>query len=77
MAILLEKADLDKLVELTKEAQQTPVIAMSMADGLAGRDWATLAWDRVRGKWAELGKKYGFDPTRVKGINSDTGEVLT
>jgi len=76
MTIILEQDDLKELLRLNDEASNTPVIALSLADGLAGRDFASLAWNRVRDKWEEFGKKYDFDPTKVKGIKRDTGEVL-
>lgn len=74
--IKLSPEDLEELLKVTREAEKTPVIAMSLSDGLEGRDFATQAWDKVRDKWEELGKKYGFSPHRVKGINKDTREVL-
>ena len=77
MEIRLEPSDLKELLELTRSARRTPVIAMSLKDGLEGRDFAAHAWDRVRAKWYELGKKYNFDPTCVRGIKADTGIVLT
>lgn len=76
MAIKLQPEELKKLIDLTKEAETTPVIAMSMRDGMEGRDLATLAWDRVRDYWRELGAKYGFDSQNVRGISAETGEVI-
>ena len=63
-----------KLQDLYKEAQNTPVIAMSVKDGMEGRDWATQAWNRVREYMDELGKKYGYDPA-THAIDGKTGEV--
>lgn len=74
--IILSKEDLDELIELNRKAQSTPVVAMSLADGLAGEDWSAQAWDRVRGKWQELGKKYGFEPGQVTGIDAKTGALI-
>lgn len=42
---------------------------------IEGRDWPSLAWNDVRRKMDELGKKYGFDPSKM-GINAETGEVV-
>ena len=75
MAIMLNKKDLQELLKLTNEAQNTPVVCMSVAQGLRGEDWASQVWERVREKWHELGKKYGFDPTTIKGVDTETGEV--
>ncbi len=77
MAIILKPKDLQALLKLNDEARSTPVIALSVADGLAGRDFSSMAWDRVRNKWEELGKKYNFNPERVTGIDRKTGEVKT
>ena len=49
-----------KLLELYQRAENTPVMAMSVADGLAGRDFASTAWNEVRNFMDELGKKYGY-----------------
>jgi len=74
--IMLSEKDRKELAELYETAQTTPVIAMTTDDMIHGRDWATQAWNRVREKMVELGKKYGFDPKEMKGISSETGEVL-
>ena len=64
-----------KLQDLYKTAQNTPVIAMSVKDGLEGKDWANLAWDKVRQYMDELANKYGYDPA-THAINPKTGEVI-
>lgn len=71
----LSEEDREELVKLYKEAQTTPVIALTTADMLSGRDWASQAWDRVRIKMDELGKKYGYNPRTVQ-VNNKTGEVF-
>lgn len=73
--IKLSEKDRQELVKLYTEAERTPMIAMSVQAGIAGRDWATQAWNRVRAKMDELGQKYGFDPSEMRGINKKTGEV--
>jgi len=77
MTIKLTQEELKELLNLHDQAYHTPVIAMSVRDGLEGRDFATQAWDRVRSKWEELGRKYKFHPSQVKGIDKQTGEVFT
>lgn len=76
MVIKIPKDELQELLTLTEEAQNTPVMAMSVQDGMEGRDFATQAWNKVRAKWDELGKKYGFAPAQVRGIDKNTGEIL-
>lgn len=73
--IKLSEEDRKELADLYHTAQTTPVIALTCQDMLEGRDWATLAWNDVRKKMDELGKKYGFDPRKMKGIDSKSGEV--
>ena len=70
----LTKEEHEELTNLYHEAQTTPVIALSCADMLSGRDWASQAWDRVRAKMDELGKKYGYNPKTAQ-INKK-GEVF-
>lgn len=77
MNIILEPSDLEELLDLNDKATNTPVIALSVKDGLEGRDFASTAWKRVREKWEELGRKYGFNPESVRGIDRQTGEVRT
>ena len=76
MAIILTKEELDELLRLYHTARTTPVIALSVADGLAGNDFASIANRTFQSYWAELGTKYGFDPDRY-GFNSKTGEVVS
>ena len=64
-----------ELQDLYHTAQNTPVIAMSVKDGLEGRDWSTQAWNRVREYMDFLGKKYGYDPA-THAVNPKTGEVV-
>ena len=70
--ILLREEDRQELVKLYQEAQITPVLVFRTGYP----DTAALAWDRVRKKMDELGAKYGFNPAEIKGIKSDTGEVV-
>jgi len=73
--IKLSEEDRKELVLLYQEAQRTPMIAMSLQSGIEGRDWASQAWNKVREKMDELGKKYGYDPRKMQ-INQETGEVF-
>ena len=70
--IKLSEEDRKELVKLYERAQTTPVIKMSMSSP----SWATQAWDDVRRKMDVLGKKYGFDPKKMKGIKKKTGEIV-
>jgi len=73
--VTLSEEDRKELVELYHEAQTTPVIGVSVDQMIKGRDMASLAWDRVREKMDELGKKYGYNPKNVQ-IKQETGEVF-
>jgi hypothetical protein len=73
--VVLSKKETEELAELYHTAQTTPMIAFTTQAMLEGRDWASLAWDRVRKKMEELGEKYGYNPRKVQ-INNKTGEVF-
>jgi len=68
----LEEEDKNRLLELYRSAESTPVITF----GVGQKSFAESAWDMVRAKFKELGEKYSFDPKDIKGIDPETGEVL-
>ncbi len=70
--IILSEEDRKELAELYKQAQTTPAILL-----FGKYDLAADAWGRVRSKMEEFGDKYDFDPGGIKGINQETGEVIT
>ena len=49
-----------KLRKLAKEAQNTPMIALSSSDALNGRDFATSAWNRVQEECHKTALKHGL-----------------
>jgi hypothetical protein len=59
------------LQDLYKTAKEMPVITFDLSQ----KDWATLAWDRVRDYMDELGMKYNYDPA-THAIDPKTGEIL-
>ena len=65
----IDEADWKHLIELCVTARNTPVIALSVGDGLSGRDFATLARKRIFDFWIELGGKYGFDGNDVTPVD--------
>ena len=73
--IKITEEENNKLQELYKTAQTTPVIAPSVQAGLEGRDLATLAWNDVRDYMDALAKKYNYDPTKYA-VDPKTGEVV-
>ena len=70
--IVLSEEDRKELVKLYEAAEKTPAVSMI----IGGRSLDDSAWSRVRGKMDELGKKYGFDPKKMKGFNRETGEIV-
>ena len=60
----LTEEEYEQLQLLYRDAQNTPVIALSTADALAGRDLSSLAWTAVKDYMDHLGKKYNFDPAK-------------
>lgn len=76
MKYVIEQADWDRLMELSAAAHRTPVIALSVADGIAGRDFASLAHERVMAHWRELAKKYGFRYETVRPCSESERSVF-
>jgi len=66
----LSEKDRKELNELYLRAQNTPVIQIGSID------LSTCMWDNYRAKMFKLGKKYGFNPKTIRGIDSKTGEVV-
>jgi len=66
----------ERIRVLAAEAATTPVIAMSVAEGIAGRDWATQAWDRVRKEGHAIALTHDLpDPPGYYGMTRD-GEFV-
>jgi len=72
----LTKVELKELMDFHRASQDTPVIALSVADGLAGKDFASRAHERFTNKWIALCKKRNLNPDEC-GFNSKTGEIIT
>ena len=68
----ISQEDYEKLLELYKSAQTTPMIKFSSDPN--EKDQATLAYDKVREFQQELGKKYNYDWEK-HAINGE-GEVI-
>lgn len=64
-----------KIRKLSVRARQTPVIALSTADGLAGRDLASMAREDVSDYWRELGRQYGFDPRNIQPVDESLRKI--
>ena len=75
MTIVITEEECVKLVKLHRNAQTTPVIALSLADGLSSNDWASRAWCRVTDFQKMLGAKYGYNYME-NAINTKTREVI-
>ena len=65
----ISEEDWAEVLRLSREAHQTPVIALSVADGIAGRDFASLARQRVFDHWNAIGRRLGFDGATVKPVD--------
>ena len=65
----IPQEDWDEVMRLSKEAARTPVIAMSVKDGMEGRDFASMARERVYSKWREIGDMLGFDGSSVSPVD--------
>ena len=56
----LSKDEWEKLSELYRQAQNTPLIL------IGGRDLSQTAWDAVRNYMRELGRKYRVNPRQIR-----------
>ena len=63
MTKCISQNDLEKLLELHKSAQTTPMIKFSSDP--KEKDLSTLAWDVLRDFQIELGKKYQYDWEKI------------
>jgi hypothetical protein len=57
---IIDKHDYKELLELYKTAQTVPMIKMT-SDPME-KDLSTQAWDKVREKMDDLGRKYNYNP---------------
>ena len=67
----INEDDWAEVLRLSQEAHRTPVIALSLADGLAGRDFASMARERVYAKWSEIGARMGFRSETVEPVDQE------
>ena len=71
----IDEDDWNELMRLSKIANETPVIALSVEQGLRGEDFASTARKNVFDKWEEIGKKYEFDGRDVLPVNQKERKV--
>jgi hypothetical protein len=75
--IQLTPAEFKRITELLNTAENTPVIAATVQDGLEGRDFASMAYNDLYAYQEELGKKYNYDPkTHGIGVNGIVMKVI-
>ncbi len=67
--------ELAELMDCWNATLNTPVIAMSVKDGLEGNDFQSQAQRRFADKWIEICSKYGLQHDKT-GFNSLTGEFV-
>ncbi len=73
------KQQAEEILELMKQAQSTPVIAMSSADALSGNDLSSRAWKRVYEEVNQYAQEAGLPKLkddRDYGIDLTTREFL-
>ena len=68
--IVLTVEERTKLADLNKIMNETPIVLL-----FGKHDLHESAKQAVIDYWDELGRKYEFDPKKVKNINTETGEV--
>lgn len=67
----LSDEDFADLKRLSEEARKTPVMALSLKDGLEGRDFASIALERVHAKWGEIANKMGVKYGSIRPGSTD------
>ena len=67
--------ELEELRKLAMTASTTPVMAMSLGDGLAGRDFASMAWKRAKEACQKVALAHGLPTEGHYGVTSD-GEFV-
>lgn len=72
---VLEPEEWAELIRLSSITHETPVMALSVADGLAGRDFHSMAREAVMRYWRVLGAKYRFAP-ETAGPNDDVRRAI-
>jgi len=74
------KASPEEVVELKgllQTAQTTPVIALSTADAMSGRDFSSLAWNRVKERCHAVALAHGLpEIPGFYGCDLKTGEFV-
>ena len=65
----ISEQDWQHLIKCSQSARSAPVMALSIADGLAGNDFSSIAYRNVYEAWKALGRKYGFDGTDVEPVD--------
>lgn len=58
--VKIKPEELKRLKELADRAAHTPVIALSLAEGLSGNDWASRAWRNAQEACHALALQYGL-----------------
>ena len=74
----LSEKDWNRLLELSKNAQTTPVI-FTPAPGQSieeVRSWADYAYDDIYSAWKAVGKEYGFDGSDIIPSNENERKIL-
>jgi len=73
----ISEKDRLKGVKLVDEANSTPAIALGSADALSGRDFASLAWERVHNFISEMAVKHDLpEDTGPYGIDFTNGQFI-
>jgi len=58
--VFATEEEIEELTALLKKAQSTPSMALSTADALGGRDFASMAWIRLRKQLHACALKHGL-----------------
>lgn len=74
------QAQAKKINKLYRDAQNTPMVALTSAMALSGRDFASMAYERlyeyidkcaIKARWPKSNKHYGFNTKTMEFISPE------
>ena len=78
LKVFASKSEKKRLLKMLKDAQSTPMIALTSEQALSGRDFASMAWDHLKKETHKTALKHGLPEIRgYYGIDLKSGEFVS
>jgi hypothetical protein len=74
--VFATKPEVKKLHKLVREAQETPMFCVTSEQALHGRDFATLAWERVYDECHRIALKHKLPEIKGRYGLNEKGEFI-